>query len=71
VAVSGHGDTPDKIDDLREPGRQRLNGKLSSRGLHHAVIAAELAASEAGNRDWLYDAIRPSRGVRATSAFDV
>jgi len=32
VAVSEHGDTPDKIDDLRESGRQRLNGKLRACG---------------------------------------
>jgi len=28
VAVSDHCDTPDKIDDLRESGQPRLNGKL-------------------------------------------
>jgi len=28
VAISDHGDTPDKINDLRMPGQPRLNGKL-------------------------------------------
>jgi hypothetical protein len=28
VAVSDHGDTPDKIDDFRVSGQPRLNGKL-------------------------------------------
>ena len=28
MAVPDHGGTPGKINDLRQPGRQRLNGKL-------------------------------------------
>jgi hypothetical protein len=46
VAVSGHGDTPDKINDLSMSGQSRLNGKLSACAVSLGAAPGELVARQ-------------------------
>src|SRR5450759_1285218 len=49
VAVLHHGDTPDKISDLRMPGQPRLNNKLSTRPIHISYGFAWMGAGVGGH----------------------